>query len=71
MGSEPWCAIQYAVWRYAAGSRRTMTCCVRSAICQAAKPTATATVAATAHHGTGLEAPRKPGQLAGRWRSAK
>ncbi len=48
-----------------------MTCWDRSAICQAAKPAATATVAATAHQGTGFFSPPKPGQFAGRWRSAK
>ena len=77
-----------------------MICSVRSAICQAANATATATVPATAHQGTGrtlpslpfppsgafpaLRAlpalrglppsgafPRKTGQLAGSWRTAK
>ena len=62
-----------------------MICSVRSAICQAANATATATVPATAHQGTGRFLPfppsspfplaplasRKPGQLAGSWRTAK
>ena len=62
-----------------------MICSVRSAICQAANATATATVPATAHQGTGRSAPgtgpghlpdvpplpRKAGQLAGSWRTAK
>ena len=80
-----------------------MICSVRSAICQAANATATATVPATAHQGTGrfllsppfppslacwacwasgvslvsrvswvsLVSRRKPGQLAGSWRTAK
>ena len=47
-----------------------MICCDRAAICQTAKPAATAAVAATVHHGTGLRSPRNPGQAAGRWRSA-
>ena len=50
-----------------------MICSVRSAICQAANATATATVPATAHQGTGRSrpCPRKLGQLAGSWRTAK
>ena len=60
-----------------------MICSVRSAICQRAKATATATVAATAHHGVlvardeacwgaaGWGAVRQAGQVVGSWRTAK
>ena len=50
-----------------------MICSVRSAICQAVKATAMATVAASGHHVALAFAfsRRKAGQVAGSWRTAK